>query len=103
MDTTRNLINEESFKKMKKTAILVNTARGGIVNENALYNALVNNQIWGAASDVFTEEPPKKDNPLLSLDNFIATPHFGSSTYECMERCGNMAVDNIFNCLGIKD
>ncbi len=103
MDTTRNLINEKSFKKMKKTAILVNTARGGIVNENALYNALVNNQIWGAASDVFTEEPPKKDNPLLSLDNFIATPHFGSSTYECMERCGNMAVDNIFNCLGIKD
>ena len=103
MDSTRNLINEESFKKMKKTAILVNTARGGIVNEQALYNALVNHQIWGAASDVFMEEPPKMDNPLLTLDNFIATPHLGSSTYECMERCGNMAVDNIFNCLGIKD
>lgn len=96
-DSTVDLINEDSFAKMKPTAILCNTARGGIVNEKALYDALVTGRIWGAASDVFTEEPPKKDNPLISLDNFIATPHFGSSTYECMERCGNMAVDNVFN------
>lgn len=100
-DSTRNLIGREQFDKMKKTAILVNTARGGIVDEDALYDALVHHKIWGAASDVFNEEPPRKDNPLLALDNFIATPHFGSSTYESMEKCGNMAVDNIFNYFGI--
>lgn len=100
-DATRNLIGAAQFDKMKKTAILVNTARGGIVDEAALYDALAGGKLWGAASDVFLEEPPRKDHPLLTLDNFIATPHFGSSTYECMERCGNMAVDNIFRFFGI--
>lgn len=100
-ESTRNLIDKPQFDKMKKNAILVNTARGGIVNEDALYEALSSGRIWGAASDVFNEEPPRKDNPLLALDNFIATPHFGSSTYECMERCGNMAVDNIFRYFGV--
>lgn len=101
-DSTRGLIGAAELDKMKPTAILVNTARGAIVDEKALYNALASGRIWGAASDVFEEEPPRKDNPLLTLDNFIATPHFGSSTYECMERCGNKAVDNIFRYFEIQ-
>lgn len=100
-DETRNMINAESFAKMKPSAILVNTSRGGVVNERDLYNALVEKNIWAAASDVFECEPPSPDNPLLSLDNFIATPHCASSTYECMERCGDLAVENVFKALGL--
>ncbi|MCQ2536918.1 MAG: hydroxyacid dehydrogenase [Lachnospiraceae bacterium] len=95
-DSTRHMFNKERLSLLKPTAILVNTSRGGIVDEDALYEILRDGKIWGAASDVFTIEPPEKDNPLLSLDNFIATPHFGSSTYECMEECGMVAVKNVF-------
>ena len=99
VESTRNLINETAFAAAKRTLILVNTSRGGVVNEQALYKALVNKQISAAASDVFLSEPPKADNPLVGLDNFIATPHIGGSTHESLERVGNAAVDNIFSIL----
>lgn len=95
-DSTRNLIGKSAFEAAKPNLILVNTARGGIVDEKALYDALVNGKIKAAASDVFLSEPPKGDNPLVSLENFIATPHIGGNTKECLERVGNAAVDNIF-------
>jgi len=95
-DGTRNLIGESAFDAAKPDLILVNTARGGIVDEDALYDALVNGKIKAAASDVFLSEPPKVNNPLVSLENFIATPHIGGNTKECLERVGNAAVDNLF-------
>ena len=72
--STENLIDSKEFSKMKNNCYLVNTARGGIVNEEALYQALLNHTIAGAALDVFKQEPPT-DRKLFSLDNFIATPH----------------------------
>lgn len=99
VDSTRNLINEDVFAVAKKSLIMVNTSRGGVVDEQALYKALVNKKISAAASDVFVSEPPKSDNPLVSLHNFIATPHIGGSTQESLERVGNTAVDNIFSVL----
>lgn len=97
---TKNLINGESFSNANPNLILVNTSRGGIVNETDLYAALVNKKIKGAACDVFTKEPPSKDLPLLHLANFLATPHIGGSTKEALERVGNKTVDNIISVLG---
>lgn len=94
-ESTINLIAEKELEAMKDTAILVNTARGKIVNERALYEALLNNRIKYAAMDVFEIEPPKKDNPLLSLDNFIATPHIGAATEEALIKMGLTAVEEI--------
>ena len=75
---TRNLINAERLKLMKKNAILINTSRGGVVDENALIEALQNNTIGGAALDVLCEEPPAEDHPLFKLDNVIITPHIAA-------------------------
>jgi D-3-phosphoglycerate dehydrogenase len=85
---TRNLINAEFFAKMKRGTLLVNCARGGIVNEKDLYEALQQGIVAGAALDVFEKEPPE-DNPLLDLDSVVATPHLGASTDEAQE---NVAV-----------
>ena len=82
---TRGLINREVFRKMKHGARLINCARGGLVDEDALYEALSNGSIAGAALDVFSEEPPPKDHRLLQLDQVIATPHLGASTTEAQE------------------
>ncbi|MDR0549505.1 MAG: hydroxyacid dehydrogenase [Deltaproteobacteria bacterium] len=78
---TVNLVNEAVIAKLKKGAILLNCARGGLVDEKALYQALKSGHLAGAALDVFATEPPA-DNPLLTLDNFVATPHVGASTLE---------------------
>ena len=72
---THHMINAEAFRKMKKTAVLINTARGSIIDEAALYNALVNGDIASAALDVFEDDPVKPDNPLIKLDNVTITPH----------------------------
>src|SRR5207245_347572 len=69
----------------KKGARIINCARGGLVDEEALYDAIKNGSIAGAAIDVFTQEPPPVDHPLLSLDQVIATPHLGASTTEAQE------------------
>ncbi len=87
---TEDLISDHEFKIMKKTAMFIDCARGGVVDEAALYTALKNGEIFGAALDVFKVEPTNLENcPLLTLDNFIATPHLGASTAEAQE---NVAV-----------
>ncbi len=79
---TIGMINKASFEKMKTGVMLINCARGGIVDENDLYSALISGKVAGAALDVFSMEPPPPDLPLLKLDNVIATPHLGASTLE---------------------
>ena len=84
---TRHLLGEREFEMMKDGVRLINPARGGVVDEKALYDALVSGKVAGAALDVFEEEPPE-DNPLLKLDNVIATPHLGASAKEGQVRSG---------------
>ena len=87
---TKHLVSTAEFKSMKKDAMFIDCARGGVVDEQALYEALVSGEIAGAALDVFEVEPTSKENcPLLGLDNFICTPHLGASTSEAQE---NVAV-----------
>src|SRR6185436_10256511 len=84
-DSTRNLIDKESIATMKDGVRIVNCARGGIVNEKDLYDALKSGKVAGAALDVFESEP-NTETPLLELDNFIATPHLGASTVEAQRK-----------------
>jgi len=83
-ETTRALIGERALSLMKRTAFLINTARGPIVDERALYKALSTRRIAGAALDVFEQEPTPADNPLLKLDNVILSPHAMTHTDECL-------------------
>ena len=87
---TKNLIDLKSFQRMKNSCIIVNTARGGIINEQDLYDALKENQIRAAGLDVFEQEPPQKDHPLFKLSNILLTPHNAALTLECRKR---MAVE----------
>ncbi len=97
---TMNLINAPRLMKMKQGAFLVNTARGGIVNEAALYDALVSGHIGGAGLDVFDMEPTPVDNKLLSLDNVFASPHMAGVTVEAVQA---MAVATARNILSVLD
>src|SRR5512137_1763749 len=81
-DQTRNLVGAETLRRMRKGALLVNCARGGLVDEAALAEALASGHLGGAALDVFAKEPVAADSPLLKLDGFICTPHLGASTEE---------------------
>jgi len=81
-DDTRDLINKESFNLMKSNVRIINVARGGIINEQDLAEALKKNKIAGAAIDVFSKEPIETDNPLINAPNVILTPHLGASTEE---------------------
>lgn len=94
---TRNLIGIEQFRKMKRTAILINTARGGLVDEPALVHALTEGLIAGAGFDVLTNEPPKDGNPLLDLrlPNFILTPHVAWASDGAMQFLADQLIDNI--------
>jgi len=83
--STRGLMNRERLALMKPTAYLVNTSRGPVVDEEALYWALTNGIIAGAATDVFQKEPPDPSNPLLQLDNLIATPHVGGLSLQAVD------------------
>lgn len=85
-DTTRHMIGAEQLNAMKKSAVLINTSRGGVVDEKALYQALTGGRIAGACLDVYEKEPPAPDDPLVRLDNVIATPHLSASTYEAQTR-----------------
>jgi D-3-phosphoglycerate dehydrogenase len=82
---TKSLINAKSIEMMKPGVMIVNCARGGIINETDLFQALQSKKVAAAAFDVFEEEPVKPDNPLLALDNFICTPHIGAQTGEAQE------------------
>lgn len=87
-DATRHLINADTLKRMKRDAILIHCARGGVVDEAALGAALRAGQLAGAALDVFPEEPVKGVHPLADLENVILTPHLGASTAEGQDRAG---------------
>lgn len=95
---TKNLFGREQFKAMKRDAILVNTARGGIVDEEALYEALTTGEIRGAALDATVAEPPY-GSPLCSLSNCILTPHAGAATKEAVSKMGLMAAQNAVDVL----
>lgn len=95
---TRGLINEETIDKMKETAILINTARGPVVKQEALVNALASKRIAGAGLDVFEIEP-HPDNPYTEFDNVILTPHIGGSTREAFDRAMYLAMVNVSNVL----
>lgn len=85
-DETRKLIGAPQLARMKKTAVLVNTSRGGIIDERALYEALKERRLFAAGLDVWEVEPPPKDAPLLSLPNVVGTPHAAGGTFETQER-----------------
>src|SRR5271168_106584 len=85
---THNLINAETLAKMKKGARIINAARGELIDEAALADALKSGQLAGAALDVFVKEPPPKESPLLAMPNVIATPHVAGSTVEAQEEVG---------------
>ncbi len=96
-ESTRHLIDREKISLMKKTAYLINTARGGVVDEKALAEALKNGQIAGAALDVFDVEPLPPDSPFFDCPNVIMTPHVGAHTYEAILRMNMMAAESILD------
>jgi glyoxylate reductase len=96
---THHLIDAAALTRMKPTAILINTARGPIVDQVALKQALEANEIAGAALDVTEAEPLRPDDPLLSAPNLIVTPHIGSATQAARERMADLAVDNLLAAL----
>ncbi len=89
-DNTKNSIDTQSFQKMKESCVIVNTARGGIINENSLYEALIEKKIRAAGLDVFEQEPPPADHRFFNLSNVLLTPHNAALTLECRKR---MAVE----------
>jgi len=96
---TKHLINMEAFKKMKKTAYLINAARGGVVDEQAMYTALKEKMIAGAGIDVTDPEPPKPDNPLFQLSNIIITPHFAWYSEESAGELRQRATESVIAIL----
>ena len=96
---TRNMISRDAFKKMKDGVMLVNCARGGIVDEEALYEAIQVGKVAGAALDVFSKEPPPPDHPILRLEEVICTPHLGASTKEAQEVVAIAIVQQIIDYL----
>ncbi len=94
---TENLISEREFEMMKDGVYIINAARGGIVNEKALYEAIVKGKVAGAALDVYEKEPPDPNNPLLKLDNVVTTPHIGASTKEAQLSVGMIIAEEFIN------
>ena len=94
-DTTRHLINRETLRQMKPTAILINTGRGPLVNDQDVADALAGGRLAAFCADVLTEEPPKSDNPLLKESNAYFTPHIAWASTEARKRLIQVAVDNV--------
>jgi glyoxylate reductase len=94
-EKTRHMINAAAFEKMKTDAILINTARGDIIDQEALYQALNNKRILSAAIDVTSPEPLPMDSPLLELDNLLISPHIGSATYYARDKMAVIAANNL--------
>lgn len=96
---TRHLFNKKTFQKMKTTAIIINTGRGGIINHDDLYEALTSHQIAAAGLDVTEPEPLPMNHPLLTLNNCVILPHMGSNTWESRNRMAEIAAENIISVL----
>lgn len=97
---TKNLIGEKELGMMKPSAVLINSARGGVVDEKALYDALKAGRIWGAGLDVFENEPIAPDHPLLSLSNVVTLPHIGSASIRTRTKMAVMAAEDLM--MGMK-
>jgi D-3-phosphoglycerate dehydrogenase len=100
---THYIVNEEMLSNMKPTAFIINCARGGTIDEEALYNAVKNDKIAGAALDVFEQEPPQKNNPLFTLPNVVLTPHIGANTKEGQIRAGTVCAKQVNMVLNKKE
>jgi phosphoglycerate dehydrogenase-like enzyme len=96
---TRYIVNEDLLRKMRKNAFLINCARGSAVDEKALIRALKEGWIAGAALDVFEEEPIQPDNPLLTMDNVILTPHIAGVTIETAKKRGSELIKRVLNVM----
>lgn len=92
---TRHLFSADAFRKMKKTAVFINSSRGGIVNQDDLVRALQSAEIGAAGLDVTTPEPLPTDSPLLKLDNCVVVPHIGSATHRAREAMAILAAENL--------
>lgn len=102
-EKTKNMISGELFDHFKPNAVFVNAARGAVINEDDLYDALISGKLKAAACDTFIIEPPTASNKLLSLHNFCATPHIGGNTYEALEKAGMEVVTETLNVLNGKE
>lgn len=100
---THHMVNSACFENCNPGLILVNTARGGLVDEAALYEALASKKIAAAGLDVFENEPPSVSSPLFGLDNFLAGMHVAGSTREALKRNGESVVNSVFETLGIEE
>ena len=98
LDSTKHMINAEKITTMKSTARIINTSRGGVIDEDALYDALKNGNLGGAALDVFEVEPATSNN-LRELPNFISTPHMGAQTKEAQSLAANVIAEKIIQIL----
>ena len=98
LDSTYHLFNQSAFCKMKPTAILINTARGPVVDEAALKQALLDGQLAGAGLDVFEHEPAL-DSPLMGMDQVVTTPHIAASSRETMEKMDRLCVQTMADAL----
>ncbi len=96
---TARMINATSIASMKDGAVLINTARGGLVDEKALYDALVSGKLRGAGLDAFDPEPPSRDNPLLTLDQVVVTPHAGGGVFDNVRNVARHTLGNILRFL----
>jgi len=101
-EETRHLISERELSLMKKTAVIINTSRGGIINERDLYKFLKEGKIYGAGLDVLEDEPPQ-NSPLIELDNVVITSHIGAHTQESIENMAFIAIDNLISVLKGKE
>ncbi|MCG8482840.1 MAG: phosphoglycerate dehydrogenase [Clostridia bacterium] len=93
---TKGIINKDLFNIVKDGIFFINTARGDVINDRDLYDALQSGQVLGAGLDVMSSEPPERDHFLFGLDNVIVTSHIGAHTIEAQRRAGNMAIENAF-------